>query len=90
MVRTRRLGADRHVGRLGVVPDLRGQGPGRWLPGTAEAAAEAGCRRVVLHTGVRSLRNIRLCQNQGYQPVPLAGDHGTVCLTKDITPSEPD
>jgi GNAT superfamily N-acetyltransferase len=32
MVRTRRLDADWPVGRLCVVPDLRGKGLGRWLP----------------------------------------------------------
>src|SRR5262249_38190236 len=39
MVRARRIEDDWHVGRLAVVPDLRGQGLGRWLLRTAEAGA---------------------------------------------------
>ncbi|MFD5315889.1 GNAT family N-acetyltransferase [Streptomyces sp. NPDC127098] len=86
MVRTRRVDTDWHVGRLGVVPDLRGQGLGRWLLRTAEAAAEPNCRRIVLRTGVRSRRNIGLYESEGYQPASRAGDDGTACLSKDITP----
>ncbi|MFG1694211.1 GNAT family N-acetyltransferase [Nonomuraea sp. NPDC049309] len=67
MVRTRRVGDDWHVGRLAVVPDLRGQGAGRHLLHEAESAAEPGCRRIVLSTGARSARNLRLYQAQGYR-----------------------
>ncbi|MGW2143301.1 GNAT family N-acetyltransferase [Nonomuraea bangladeshensis] len=82
MVRTRRVADDWHVGRLGVVPDLRGQGVGRWLLHEAEAAAEAGCRRVVLSTGARSERNIRLYQAEGYRTE--SSDATTTTLTKPV------
>ena len=85
MVRTRRIDTDWHVGRLAVVPDLRGQGLGRWLLRTAEAAAESDCRRILLVTGAKSLRNIDLYHSQGYQSAPLASPDGTTCLTKDIS-----
>ncbi|QNS02281.1 bifunctional NAD(P)H-dependent oxidoreductase/GNAT family N-acetyltransferase [Streptomyces xanthii] len=83
MVRGRRVDSDWHVGRLAVVPDLRGQGLGRWLLRTVEAAAEPDCRRIVLHTGVRSRRNIALYQGEGYRSASLTVDDGTVRLTKD-------
>ncbi|MEU0671291.1 bifunctional NAD(P)H-dependent oxidoreductase/GNAT family N-acetyltransferase [Streptomyces sp. NPDC006172] len=86
MVRARRVDTDWRLGRLGVVPDLRGQGLGRWLLRTAEAAAEPSCRRIVLHTGVHSRQNIALYQSEGYQSASLTGDDGTVRLIKDITP----
>ncbi|WP_406067739.1 GNAT family N-acetyltransferase [Micromonospora sp. NBC_01638] len=85
MVRTRRIDTDWHVGRLAVVPDLRGQGLGRWLLRTAEAAAGPDCRRILLVTGAKSLRNIDLYHSEGYQSAPLAGPDGTTCLTKDIS-----
>ncbi|MFJ1730880.1 GNAT family N-acetyltransferase [Streptomyces sp. NPDC088254] len=86
MVRARRVDTDWHVGRLGVVPDLRGQGLGRWLLRTAEAAAEPRCRRIVLHTGVHSRQNIALYQSEGYQSASLTGGDGTARLTKGIAP----
>ncbi|MFI7005437.1 GNAT family N-acetyltransferase [Streptomyces sp. NPDC050145] len=88
MVRARQVDTDWHVGRLGVVPDLRGQGLGRWLLRTAEAAAEPSYRRIVLHTGAHSRQNIALYQSEGYRSEPEArtGDDGTVRLAKDATP----
>ncbi|SIR86724.1 bifunctional NAD(P)H-dependent oxidoreductase/GNAT family N-acetyltransferase [Micromonospora avicenniae] len=85
MVRTRRSGTDWHVGRLAVVPDLRGQGLGRWLLRTAEAAADSDCRRIVLVTGTKSLRNIDLYRSEGYQSAAVASSDGTTCLTKDLS-----
>ncbi|MFA1546958.1 GNAT family N-acetyltransferase [Actinomadura chokoriensis] len=82
MVRTRRDDAEWHVGRLGVVPDLRGRGLGRWLLQTAEAAADPACRRIVLSTGANSRSNIALYQSEGYLPAPLPGEDGTIRLTK--------
>ncbi|NYD44556.1 NAD(P)H-dependent FMN reductase/GNAT superfamily N-acetyltransferase [Actinomadura luteofluorescens] len=87
MVRTRRDDAEWHVGRLGVVPDLRGRGLGRWLLQTAEAAADPACRRIVLSTGAGSRNNIALYRSEGYQPAPLTGEDGTIRLTKE--PSAP-
>jgi NAD(P)H-dependent FMN reductase/GNAT superfamily N-acetyltransferase len=83
-VRARPVGTDWHLGRLAVVPDLRGRGLGRWLLHTAEAAAGPDLRRILLFTGAKSLRNIDLYQSEGYQPVSLAGPDGTVCLAKEI------
>ncbi|MET7396509.1 bifunctional NAD(P)H-dependent oxidoreductase/GNAT family N-acetyltransferase [Dactylosporangium sp. NPDC005572] len=83
MVRTRRDDTDWHLGRLAVVPDLRGRGLGRWLLRTAEAAAEPGCRRIVLFTGAKSLRNINFYRSEGYQPVSPADQDGTIRLAKD-------
>ncbi|MEV8021357.1 bifunctional NAD(P)H-dependent oxidoreductase/GNAT family N-acetyltransferase [Streptomyces sp. NPDC086554] len=89
MVRARRIDTDWHIGRLAVAPDLRGQGLGRWLLHIAETAAEQTFRRIVLTTGAASRRNLALYKSEGYQPLPLADNDGTVCLTKNIaaTPS---
>ncbi|TYC20314.1 bifunctional NAD(P)H-dependent oxidoreductase/GNAT family N-acetyltransferase [Micromonospora sp. MP36] len=84
MVRARSVDTDWHVGRLAVVPDLRGQGLGRWLLRTAEAAAQPDCRRILLFTGAKSLRNIDLYHSEGYQSMPPASFDGTTCLTKDL------
>ncbi|GAA4964226.1 NAD(P)H-dependent FMN reductase/ribosomal protein S18 acetylase RimI-like enzyme [Nonomuraea thailandensis] len=83
MVRARRVDDDWHVGRLGVVPDLRGQGVGRWLLREAEAAAGASCRRIVLATGARSRRNLDLYHAQGYRTE--SSDGATALLTKPVT-----
>ncbi|MFC7216977.1 GNAT family N-acetyltransferase [Streptomyces polyrhachis] len=83
MVRTRRDGADLRVGRLGVVPDLRGLGLGRWLLRTAESAGE-GCRRAVLHTGAASSRNLAFYKEQGYVPLPEAPQDGVATLAKTL------
>ncbi|ABP54800.1 bifunctional NAD(P)H-dependent oxidoreductase/GNAT family N-acetyltransferase [Salinispora tropica] len=85
MVRARRIGADWHVGRLAVVPDLRGQGLGRWLLRTAEAIADPDCRHILLVTGAKSLRNIDLYRSEGYQSMSLAGPAGTMCLGKEVS-----
>lgn len=85
MVRARPIETDWHLGRLAVVPDLRGRGLGRWLLRTAEAAAGPDFRRILLFTGAKSLRNIDLYQSQGYQPVSPAGPDGAVCLAKEIS-----
>ncbi|MFF4129243.1 GNAT family N-acetyltransferase [Microbispora rosea] len=84
MVRARSIGNDWHVGRLGVAPDQRGQGLGRWLLRSAEAGVAPECRRIVLFTGAKSRQNIRLYESEGYQPLPLADDEGTVRLIKAV------
>lgn len=85
MVRARRVETDWHVGRLAVVPDLRGRRLGRWLLHTAEASAEPGCRRILLFTGAKSARNIDLYHSEGYRPVPLAGPDGITSLAKEVS-----
>ncbi|WP_341716640.1 bifunctional NAD(P)H-dependent oxidoreductase/GNAT family N-acetyltransferase [Micromonospora sp. FIMYZ51] len=87
MVRTRRVGTDLHLGRLAVVPDLRGRGLGRWLLRTAEAAVGPQCRRIVLFTGAKSLHNISLYQREGYTLGSPAGSDGVVSLAKDVVGS---
>lgn len=84
LVRTRSSGTDGHVGRLGVVPDQRGHGLGRWLLRTAEAAVEPRCRRIVLFTGVHNRRNVAFYQSEGYKPAPPAEADGALRLTKDL------
>ncbi|MFC3500099.1 GNAT family N-acetyltransferase [Micromonospora krabiensis] len=88
MVRAHRVDTDWHVGRLAVVPDLRGKGLGRWLLHTAEAAAQPDCRRILLFTGAKSLRNIGLYHSEGYLSLPLAHPDGITCLTKDLPVSQ--
>lgn len=80
MVRARRSGDDWHIGRLAVVPDLRGHGLGRWMLHAAEAAG-AQYRRTVLSTGAASHRNIALYESEGYRPQPGAAA-GTTRLTR--------
>ncbi len=87
MVRTRRTGTDWHVGRLAVVPDLRGQGLGRWLLRTAEAGVEPDCRRILLFTGAKSVRNIDLYRSEGYQQASLAGPDAVARLAKELSPT---
>lgn len=82
MVRTRLVGSDWHVGRLAVVPDLRGRGLGRWLLRRAGSTAPAGSRRMVLVTGARSSGNQALYESEGYRRVASAD--GTVSLARDI------
>ena len=86
MVRTRGVDTDWHLGRLAVVPDLRGRGLGRWLLRGAEAAAGPDFRRVVLFTGANSRRNIDLYRSEGYELTPAAGADGIARLTKDVGP----
>ena len=85
MVRARRVDDDWHVGRLGVVPDLRGRRLGRWLLRIAEDAREPDCRRIVLCTGVRSSANIRLYESAGYRQVSGDDGRGSVCLAKAVS-----
>lgn len=70
-------GADWHIGRLMVAPDLSGRGLGSHLLRLAEACAPAGTERFTLFTGARSERNIRMYEKSGYRlttaPAPLAG-----------------
>ncbi|MEU4419638.1 bifunctional NAD(P)H-dependent oxidoreductase/GNAT family N-acetyltransferase [Actinoplanes sp. NPDC024001] len=85
MVRTQDDGPDCHLGRLAVVPDLRGHGLGRWLLRAAEATAGRQARRMVLFTGAKSLGNIDLYRSEGYQAASAAGPEGTVTFAKDLS-----
>lgn len=58
------------IGRIMVAPDLQGRGLGRALLEHAERQAPPTARRLVLFTGARSERNIRMYRKAGYRPVP--------------------
>jgi GNAT superfamily N-acetyltransferase len=87
MVRAHRDDTDWHIGRLAVVPDLRGHGLGRWLLRTAEAAAGPAVRRVVLFTGANSRQNINLYLSEGYEPASSTRTNGIVQLAKNFPPA---
>jgi NAD(P)H-dependent FMN reductase/GNAT superfamily N-acetyltransferase len=82
MVRARRVDDDWHIGRLGIVPDMRGRQLGRWLLRVAEDAREPECRSLVLFTGAGSQANIRRYERAGYQQVSHDDELRTVCLSK--------
>jgi NAD(P)H-dependent FMN reductase/GNAT superfamily N-acetyltransferase len=86
MVRACRVGTEWHIGRLGVVPDLRGRGVGGWLLRVAEEACEPECRSLVLFTGARSQSNIRRYESAGYRQVPDRGAPESVCLARPRLP----
>ncbi|NMO51607.1 GNAT family N-acetyltransferase [Actinoplanes sp. TBRC 11911] len=83
MVRTRLVGSEWHVGRLAVVPDLRGRGLGRWLLRAAGAGAPAESTRMVLVTGAKSARNVALYESEGYVRLAGGSPEGTVSLAKE-------
>lgn len=82
MVRAQRENRDWHIGRLAVVPDLRGQGIGAYLLKLAENAVGHECTQFVLHTGSRSYRNIRMYQHHGYRVVADDDQPGVTKLVK--------
>lgn len=73
-----------NIGRLAVVPDLRGHHLGDWLLDHIEARAGDDCTRFELFTGAKSERNIRMYGMRGYRVI---GDWrpGVVLLEKPIT-----
>jgi GNAT superfamily N-acetyltransferase len=88
MVRARRVDDEWHVGRLGVVPDLRGRGVGRWLLRVAEDSRAADSRRIVLFTGARSRANVSFYKSEGYRLVADSGEPGAARLDKTVTGTE--
>jgi tRNA (guanine37-N1)-methyltransferase len=85
-VRTSRHAEDWFIGRLCVVPDLRGRGLGRRLLEHAESTAPDGIRTMSLDTGARSADNLRMYKKAGYRVMPDATDVpvGAVHLTKRL------
>ncbi len=79
--RARREGDAWDIGRLMVVPDLQGQGLGRFLLAEVERAAPDDVATYTLFTGAGSLRNQRMYKRAGYR---LRGElePGVVVLTK--------
>ena len=70
LIRGSRAGDAWEVGRIGVVPDLRGHHLGWWLMDQIEALADEACTRYELFTGARSERNISLYERRGYVRMP--------------------
>lgn len=84
LIRGSRAGETWEVGRIGVVPDLRGRHLGWWLMDEIEARAPEACTRYELFTGAKSDRNISLYERRGY--VRMAHTRpGLVYLEKPIT-----
>ncbi len=67
MVRGTRTDDAWEVGRLAVVPDLRGRRLGDWMLDRIEGRVEAGCTRYQLFTGAKSERNIAMYERRGYR-----------------------
>lgn len=90
MVRTRRRGGGGDIGRLAVVPDLRGRGFGVWLLENAEKHIRRAyaCSQSELMTGVRSVRNIALYESRGYREVARDSKARLVTLVKDLPESD--
>jgi GNAT superfamily N-acetyltransferase len=84
LIRGSRSGDAWEVGRIGVVPDLRGRHLGWWLMDQIESRADADCTRYELFTGAKSERNISLYERRGYVRMPQARP-GLVYLEKPIT-----
>lgn len=61
-----------------VVPDLAGQGVGRWLLEYAESQASAHIQEFALVTGACSGRNIDLYERAGYSVLPKSPDDTTL------------
>jgi GNAT superfamily N-acetyltransferase len=87
LIRGSREGDAWEIGRIGVVPDLRGHHLGWWLMDQIEARAEAGCTRYELFTGAKSARNISLYERRGYVRMPQTRP-GLVYLEKPIETGE--
>lgn len=80
-VRVRTDSGTGEVGRLAVVPDLRGHGIGRWLLREATEALRGSSDRVRLHTGSQSAKNIALYSSEGFAHEGASAP-GTVALLK--------
>lgn len=89
MVRMLRRSDGGDIGRLAVVPDLRGRGIGVWLLDEAETYVRSAYSRSrsELMTGSRSVRNIALYESRGYRVVSLDSEAGVVILVKDLLES---
>jgi putative acetyltransferase len=62
--------------RMYVDPTLRGRGVGRALVEALEREARLlGATKVVLETGTRLARALRLYEGMGYLPIPLFGEY---------------
>jgi GNAT superfamily N-acetyltransferase len=80
--------------RMYVDPSARGQGIGRALVNALEREARMlGVTRVVLETGTRLARAIKLYEAMGYTCIPLFGDYlsspnTSLCFGKPLASTE--
>ena len=84
MVRAHDDAGEWHIGRLAVVPDLRGCGIGRWMLAWAERTAPTHAGHFVLRTGANSAGNLRLYAAAGYVARSTGDD--VIELTKTPAP----
>ena len=84
-------GATAELKRMYVDPSVRGQGIGRSLVEALEGEARSlGVIRVVLETGTRLARAIRMYESLGYARIPLFGEYlsspdTSLCFGKCLT-----
>ncbi|KYH43347.1 tRNA (guanosine(37)-N1)-methyltransferase TrmD [Branchiibius sp. NY16-3462-2] len=85
-VRGKQQGSEWHVGRLMVAPDLQGRGMGRALLDHIQAVVPSGCEAMVLFTGARSERNLRMYRRAGFRSTtaPAGTPDDVVYLRKPI------
>jgi tRNA (guanine37-N1)-methyltransferase len=62
-------GCEWHIGRVGVVPDRRGEGLGRRLLQFIQDQAPAVADQFALHTGAKSENNLRMYRKAGFRVV---------------------
>ena len=82
-------GSTAEAKRMYVQPDLRGQGVGRAVLASLEAAArEHGARRLVLETGVHQQEALALYRRAGFTEVGCWGEYATspssICMEKRL------
>ncbi len=70
------------VGRLGVVPDLQGQGLGGAMLRHVETTMPASVVRIELVTGLRSISNHRFYRRHGYEITERVPADGIVRLAR--------
>ncbi len=79
------------IKRMYVDPSVRGRGIGRELVAALESEARLlGVTRVVLETGTRLTRAIRMYEACGYERIPLFGEYlrspeTSLCFGKTLT-----
>ena len=84
--------ATAEIKRMYVHPSVRGQGIGRGLVEALEREARLlGVTRIVLETGTRLARAIKLYEAMGYTRIPLFGEYlsspdTSLCFGKSLAP----
>jgi len=89
----RKLDSNRaELKRMYVIPGHRGSGVGRMLLAALEAeAAKLDCRRLLLETGARQVRAMRLYRAAGFVEIERYGEYESsplsICMEKPIDSS---